>query len=47
MRNPAEAFIVGTIGIWEHGELLTAPGDRLLLASPTAKSEAERARFGN
>ena len=40
VRNPAEAFIVGTIGIWEHGELLTAPGDRLLLASPTAKSEA-------
>lgn len=32
-RNPAIGFLVGTIGLWENGELMTAPGGRRLQAA--------------
>ncbi|WP_165226680.1 hypothetical protein [Aquisphaera insulae] len=32
-NNPALSLMVGTIGVWEDGELATAPGGRLLLRS--------------
>jgi len=36
VSNPAEAYLVGTIGVWEAGELRTDPGGRLLLPPPDA-----------
>jgi hypothetical protein len=35
--NPAEAFLVGTIGVWEDGELGTVFTGRLLQAPPDAE----------
>jgi hypothetical protein len=38
VSNPAEAYVVGTIGLWEPGDLETVPGGRLLLPPPDAEN---------
>ena len=45
LRNPAEGFIVGTLGIWEDREFGTELGDRLLLGSPDSSFLPATARF--
>ncbi len=30
VSNPAQGLVVGTVGVWQRGELETEPGDRLL-----------------
>lgn len=39
IENPAQGLMVGTIGVWEEGELMTTPSDRLLLRPSTLPPE--------
>jgi hypothetical protein len=39
-QNPAEAFVVGTIGLWEAGELMTVPNGRLMVQPPADDAPA-------
>ncbi len=46
--NPAEAFVVGTIGVWERGDLMTQPSGRMLLPPPASEAPAvERGPAGS
>jgi hypothetical protein len=37
LSNPVDAFTVGTIGVWEAGDLMTVPSGRLLQAPPACE----------